>query len=119
VAARLSVASNRGEACSAASERAVEKLAFVYILASRRNGTLYVGVTSQLQKRIWQHKTGTIDGFTKRYGVKALVWFEACDSIEAAIVREKQLKFWKRTWKLDLIEQANPEWRDLYDELDV
>ena len=86
----------------------------VYILASRRNGTLYVGVTSDLVKRMYLHKEGLADGFTKKYGVKQLVWFEGTASIEAAICREKQLKNWKREWKIALIEKENPEWRDLY-----
>ena len=87
---------------------------FVYILASRRNGTLYVGVTSDLVKRIWQHKNDVVEGFTKRHGVHTLVWYEAHDSTGAAIAREKQIKEWHRTWKLRLIEDSNPEWRDLY-----
>jgi putative endonuclease len=87
----------------------------VYILASGRNGTLYVGVTSELRKRVWQHKEGVADGFTKKHGVKALVWFERYDTMEAAITREKQLKKWSRMWKLREIELMNPEWKDLYD----
>ena len=90
---------------------------FVYFMASRKNGTLYVGVTNNLVRRVFEHKTDAIDGFTKRYAVHALVWFEATDSIEAAIVREKQLKNWKRDWKVDLIETSNPDWNDLYDSL--
>ena len=90
---------------------------FVYFMASRKNGTLYVGVTNNLVRRVFEHKTDSIDGFTKRYAVHALVWFEATDSIEAAIVREKQLKNWKRDWKVDLIETSNPDWNDLYDSL--
>ena len=86
----------------------------VYILASRRNGTLYVGVTSDLVKRVYLHKEGLADGFTKKYGVKQRGWFEGTASIEAAINREKQLKNWKREWKIALIEKENPEWRDLY-----
>lgn len=89
----------------------------VYILASHRNGTLYVGVTSDLIGRVYQHREGLADGFTKQYGVKSLVWFEGTGSIEAAIQREKQLKNWKRAWKIALIEKMNPEWRDLYPEL--
>lgn len=89
-------------------------LCHVYILASRRNGTLYVGVTSDLVKRVYLHKEGLADGFTKKYGVKLLVWFEGTASIEAAIAREKQLKNWKRAWKIALVERENPEWRDLY-----
>ena len=90
---------------------------FVYLMASRKNGTLCVGVTNNLVRRVFEHKTDFIDGFTKRYAVHALVWFEATDSIEAAIVREKQLKNWKRDWKVDLIETSNPDWNDLYDSL--
>ena len=86
----------------------------VYMLASRRNGTLYVGVTSDLVKRAWEHRSGSVDGFTRRYGVHMLVWFEQHDSMESAIAREKAIKEWKRLWKLELIERGNPEWRDLY-----
>jgi putative endonuclease len=86
----------------------------VYILASQRNGTLYIGVTSNLIQRIWQHKQGVTDGFTKRYGVKHLVHFEVHDTSESAITREKQIKKWERAWKLRLIEENNPEWKDLY-----
>ena len=93
------------------------KLPCVYILASKRNGTLYVGVTSDLVQRIWQHKNDFVEGFTKRYGVHTLVWFEAHESMESAIAREKAIKEWKRLWKVELIEQGNPTWRDLYDEI--
>jgi putative endonuclease len=86
----------------------------VYILASKRNGTLYIGVTSDLIKRIWEHKNDMVQGFTKRYGVHRLVWYELHNSMEVAIVREKRLKEWKRVWKLELIESSNPDWRDLY-----
>ncbi|MEX2628868.1 MAG: GIY-YIG nuclease family protein [Tistlia sp.] len=89
----------------------------VYILASGRAGTLYVGVTSNLQARAWQHRTGAVDGFTKRYGVQQLVYLERHETMEGAILREKQLKKWNREWKIRLIERENPEWRDLYDEL--
>ena len=85
-----------------------------YLLASRRNGTLYVGVTSDVVKRVWEHKADLADGFTKRYGVHMLVWYELHDSMEGAIRREKAIKEWKRRWKLELIEKQNPEWRDLY-----
>ena len=85
----------------------------VYIMASARNGTLYVGVTSSLLQRIAQHREGTFGGFTAKYGVKRLVWFEPHSTMEYAITREKQLKKWNRAWKLDLIEMGNPEWRDL------
>jgi putative endonuclease len=90
---------------------------YVYILASRRNGTLYVGVTSDLVRRVWEHREGVVPGFTKRYGVKTLVYCEALDSIEEAIRREKQIKAWKRAWKLRAIEVANPDWRDLYEDI--
>ena len=91
-----------------------ERIPCVYLLASQRNGTLYVGVTSNLPSRIWQHKNNQADGFTKRYHVHILVWYEVHGSTESAIMREKALKEWKRKWKLDLIETANPTWRDLY-----
>jgi putative endonuclease len=87
----------------------------VYILASKRNGTLYVGVTSDLVKRIWEHKNDVVEGFTKKYLVHMLVWYELHDSMESAIAREKSLKEWKRAWKLRLIETDNPDWQDLYD----
>jgi putative endonuclease len=89
----------------------------VYILASRRNGTLYIGVTSDLVKRAYEHKQDLVEGFTKRYGVHELVYFEMHEDMVAAITREKQLKKWNRAWKVELIEQRNPEWRDLYAEL--
>ena len=85
----------------------------VYILASRRNGTLYLGVTSNLMKRIWQHKNDLADGFTKRYQVHTLVWYELHGSMQTAIAREKAIKEWKRAWKIELIEKANPQWQDL------
>jgi putative endonuclease len=87
------------------------------MLASRHNGTLYVGVTSDLIQRVWQHKNGFIDGFSRQHRVHLLVWFEPHATMEAAIAREKALKEWRRAWKVDLIEQANPYWRDLYDDL--
>ena len=86
----------------------------IYMMASKRNGTLYVGVTSDLVKRVWQHRTGAIDGFTKRYGCKLLVWFEIAGEMGAAIAREKQIKGGSRKAKLALIETSNPEWRDLW-----
>ena len=86
----------------------------VYILASRRNGTLYTGVTSDLVKRVWEHKSDLVEGFTKQYGVHTLVWYEAHDTMASAITREKQIKEWKRRWKLELIERMNPGWRDPY-----
>lgn len=90
------------------------KPAYVYILASKRNGTLYIGVTSDLIKRIYEHKKGFVDGFTKKYKVHLLVYYEQFLDIYSAISREKQLKHWRRKWKLQLIEQHNPNWRDLY-----
>jgi putative endonuclease len=86
----------------------------VYILTSKRNGTLYIGVTSDLIKRVWEHKNNLVEGFTKQYGVHNLVWYEAHENMESAILREKMLKEWKRTWKLELIERSNPDWNDLY-----
>jgi len=87
---------------------------FVYILASGRNGTLYVGMTDDLTKRIWQHRNDLIRGFTQRYSVKTLVWYESHDSRESAFIREHQIKKWNRAWKLALIEQENPQWQDLW-----
>jgi len=89
----------------------------VYILASQRNGTLYIGVTSNLIKRVWEHKNDLAEGFTKLYGVHTLVWYEVHEDMVSAIDREKALKEWKREWKLELIEAMNPEWRDLYEDL--
>ena len=93
----------------------MEKIPCVYILASRRNGTLYVGVTSDLVQRVWQHKNDLADGFTKQYGVHRLVWYEVHGSMENAIVREKAIKKWRRDWKIELIEEGNPGWVDLYE----
>ena len=93
----------------------VSKQPAVYILASKRNGTLYIGVTSNLIKRIWEHKNNLVQGFTKQYNVHDLVWYELHENMESAILREKMLKEWKRTWKLELIESSNPNWHDLYD----
>jgi len=89
----------------------------VYILASGRNGTLYTGVTSDFVSRICEHKQGLIEGFTKRYGVHMLVYIEFHDTMDDAIKREKQIKRWRRAWKIELIERSNPDWRDLYPEL--
>ena len=89
----------------------------VYLLASKRNGTLYVGVTSNLVKRIWEHKEKLADGFTKKYAINQLVWYEVHETMESAISREKAIKEWKRLWKLRLIEVMNPEWNDLYDQI--
>ena len=90
----------------------------VYILASKPNGTLYVGVTSDLIQRIWQHRNGFVEGFTKRYGVHRLVWYEVHECMESAIRREKAIKKWHRAWKIELVEKNNPTWRDLYNEID-
>ncbi len=87
---------------------------YVYMLASRKNGTLYVGVTSDLVRRAHEHRNGLVEGFTRRHGVKMLVWFEIHEDALAAIGREKQLKRWRRSWKIELIESNNPEWQDLY-----
>ena len=89
----------------------------MYILASKRNGTLYTGVTSALAQRVWQHKTKAVEGFTAKYGVDRLVYFEAHADAASAITREKQIKKWRRAWKIELIEQRNPQWHDLYDEI--
>ncbi len=94
-----------------------EKQFAVYILASGRNGTLYTGVTSDLVKRIWQHREGFVEGFTKTYGVASLVWYELHESAESAITREKQIKKWNRAWKIRRIEANNPHWNDLYSTL--
>ena len=90
---------------------------YIYILASRRNGTLYIGVTNDLRKRVYEHKNNLIEGFTKRYGIHQLVYFEKTENIESAIKREKQLKAWKRAWKIRLIEDTNPTWKDLFKDL--
>jgi len=92
----------------------VTKQFYVYIMASKRNGTLYTGVTSNLVQRIWQHKHDQVEGFTGRYGVKILVYFEMHETAESAITREKQIKKWNRAWKVNLIEQNNPQWSVLY-----
>jgi putative endonuclease len=90
---------------------------WIYIMTNRPNGTLYVGVTSNLLQRVWQHREGIIPGFTKQYVLKRLVYFETYDDIRTAIQRERNMKHWSRTWKVRLILQANPEWRDLWDTL--
>ena len=95
----------------------MEKQFHIYILASKRNGTLYVGMTSDLIKRVWEHKNHLVDGFTKKYEVNKLVYFEEHDHPRQAIAREKQLKKWNRAWKIRLIEKSNPDWLDLYDGL--
>jgi putative endonuclease len=90
------------------------KAGCVYIMASARNGTLYIGVTSDLVKRVWEHRNGVVSGFTRKYGCKLLVWYEAHDDLQQARLRELQIKKWKRLWKLSEIEQMNPDWEDLY-----
>ena len=90
---------------------------YVYILASKRYGTLYIGVTSDLKRRVYEHKEKKLDGFTKEYNITNLVWYEATENIESAIKKDKQLKAWQRQWKVELIEKSNLEWRDLYPSL--
>mgnify|MGYP001194370943 FL=1 len=87
----------------------------VYVLASKRNGTLYIGVTNALQRRVWEHKNDLVEGFTKRYGVHRLIYYELYEDMVSAITREKQMKKWNRAWKLELIEKHNPAWNDLWD----
>lgn len=93
------------------------KYGYVYILTNKKNGTLYIGVTTSLVHRIYQHKHELVDGFTKQYDLKTLVYFEKYDSYAQAVKREKRLKEWQRKWKIDLIEKENPEWRDLYEDI--
>src|SRR5262245_24744663 len=95
----------------------MERQPAVYILASKQNGTLYIGVTSGLAKRVWEHKTDAVDGFTNKYSVRRLVFYELHPDMASAIAREKQLKKWNRAWKIELIEGKNPEWKDLRDEI--
>jgi len=95
----------------------MSKVYYVYILASKRNGTLYIGITNNLERRIYEHKNDLIEGFTKKYKVHILVYYEQTQDTESAIRREKQLKKWDRQWKLRLIEENNTEWKDLYDDL--
>lgn len=89
----------------------------MYILANGRNGTLYIGVTADLLRRVYQHKTDSVEGFTRKYGVHDLVYYESTEDAESAIRREKQLKNWTRAWKISLIERSNPDWKDLYEEV--
>ena len=95
----------------------MEKRGYVYIMASKRNGTLYIGVTSDLAGRVWQHREGHAEGFTKKYGCKSLVWYAVFDRIDEAIRREKQMKEWRRAWKLRAIEEMNPDWDDLFESI--
>jgi len=95
----------------------MERQPCVYLLASKRNGTLYTGVTSNLLKRVWEHKNNVAEGFTKKYSVHTLVWYEAHETMASAIQREKTIKNWKRAWKIRVIEEMNPQWGDLYPDL--
>ena len=95
----------------------MEKHSYVYIMANAPYGTLYIGCTTDLIRRTWQHREGVIDGFTKQHGLKRLVWYEVHAGIMEAGLREKQIKLWKRDWKINLIQKINPDWRDLYDEI--
>ncbi len=95
----------------------ITKSYYIYILASKRNGTLYAGVTHDLLRRVYEHKNNLVEGFTSRYNVHDLVYYEQTDDILSALSREKQLKRWKRKWKIELIEVVNPQWQDLYEEL--
>lgn len=97
----------------------MEDQGFVYIMASQRNGTIYLGSAFDLPKRVWEHRNGVVAGFTKAYGCKLLVWYEAHGSLEAARRRERQMKEWKRAWKLREIEGFNPDWDDLYDRIAI
>ena len=93
------------------------KQSFLYIMSNKKKGTIYVGVTGNLSARVWEHKNNVIEGFTKKYNLHKLVYFEQCEDIRVAIQREKQIKKWKRGWKLELIEKLNPNWKDLYEEI--
>jgi putative endonuclease len=95
----------------------MERIPCVYILASQLNGTLYTGVTSNLTKRIWEHQNNVVRGFTRKYDVHRLVWYEVHENMESAIQREKRIKKWNREWKIRMIEKVNPLWRDLYPDL--
>ena len=94
-----------------------EKVSYIYIMASGKNGTLYIGVTANLQNRVNEHRKGLLEGFTKKYNIKNLVYYEVYGDIQEAILREKQMKKWNRAWKIKLIEEKNPGWKDLYEEL--
>jgi putative endonuclease len=103
-------------ACPAACDRA-RMAAWLYIMTNRPNGTLYIGVTTDIAARAWQHRTGVLPGFTKKYGLTRLVYVETHDTVDAAIRRERTLKTWRRAWKVRLITEENPDWRDLYDDI--
>ena len=90
---------------------------YIYIMANKKNGTLYIGVTNDLLRRVWQHKNDVHEGFTQKYGLHNLVWYEAATDIKGAILREKQMKKWRRQWKINLIEKENPNWADLYESI--
>ncbi len=113
----MSSPADRPKLCSSAGREGkgtqVEKLYYVYMLASHRNGTLYIGVTNDLSRRIWEHRTGADNGFTKKHCIQTLVWYETFGDINDAIAREKQLKGWNRDWKIRLIEEHNSGWNDL------
>ena len=98
-------------------ELKIMKTYYIYLMASQKNGTLYLGVTNDLVRRVWQHKSNVNEGFTKKYSVHLLVWYEATIDVKVAIQREKQMKKWRRQWKINLIEKENPNWCDLYDTL--
>jgi putative endonuclease len=93
------------------------RVGYVYMVASKRYGTLYTGVTSDLVRRVWEHRSAAVDGFTKTHGVKRLVWFETHEEIYEALAREKQIKEWKRNWKIELIQKTNPLWLDLFHDI--
>ncbi|ADJ22113.1 Excinuclease ABC C subunit domain protein [Hyphomicrobium denitrificans ATCC 51888] len=95
----------------------MERRFYIYIMANKRNGTIYIGVTNDLARRVYEHREGLVKGFTSRYGLKSIVYYEAFDSVSLAIQRETSLKRWPRRWKLALIEKANPQWKDLVDEI--
>ena len=95
----------------------MQKLYYVYMLASRRNGTLYTGVTNDIGRRVWEHRSDLAEGFTRKYGVHILVWYETHEDIDTAIAREKQIKGWNRAWKIRLIEKENSGWNDLYEKI--
>ena len=95
----------------------MKKVPCVYILASKRNGTIYIGVTSNVVQRVWQHKKNLVKGFSERHNIHTLVWYEIHETMESALLREKRLKNWHRNWKLRLIEEANPQWQDLFPDL--
>ncbi|MDH5408124.1 MAG: GIY-YIG nuclease family protein [Gammaproteobacteria bacterium] len=95
----------------------MERIPCVYLLANKRNGTLYTGVTSNLIKRVWEHKNNAVEGFTKKYKVHTLVWYEPHETMESAIQKEKMIKNWKREWKIKVIEEMNPQWKDLFSDI--